>query len=281
MPAARISGLGLTIVLASACSPPAENVVEGSTGTGTGSDSGDTGQAITEAGTGTTTDLPAATDEGSSGAITSTGAIDDGSSGEPAATTGGSTCGTIVYVHFDGITLTEGPDDARTDTTTIADLAIELAPYEGDARAEIFQLAASRFVDFDVCFTDERPADGDYTMAVVTPTNPIAPTTFGLAPTDCGNANPNNILFAFAESEFTPALIGMSIARSLAFTYGLDQHQGSNEDILSLFAFEDSMFVDECVAFSPSTPQCPHDPCRGGDQNGYQELLSRLGPATR
>lgn len=208
-----------------------------------------------------------------------TGSVDESSSGEPSATTGGPSCGTVVYVHFDGITLSEGPDDATTNTTGIASLATDLAPYEGNDRAEIVELAAARFVDFDVCFTDERPTEGDYTMAIVTPTNPLGPGLFGLAPTDCGNATPSNIVFLFSEGLDTE-LMGMSIARSVAISFGLDAHEGDGTELLSTFAASDATLLDECISFGPVSPLCDHDPCRGGDQNSYQELLARLGPAS-
>ena len=83
-------------------------------------------------------------------------------------------------------------------------------------------------------------------------------------------------MFAFSEG-ISAELIGSSLARMLAASFGLDAHTENGADLMSEFFCADATFTDECLSVQPQN--CTHDPCRGGGQNSYQELLARLGPA--
>lgn len=184
----------------------------------------------------------------------------------------------ILYVNFDGVTLEEGDDDARTNTTSIGPLAGDLQPFGGGAQpAEIVDELEVLWGDFDVAITDARPNDGDYTMVVVTPTNPL-PGSLGISPVDCGNANPNNIAFVFtsAAAGQASALIARMISREVAHTFGLDD-VASAADIMNEGLIEiDATFTDVCAPLG-SGVACPSqhaDACPGGGQNSAAELAT-------
>ena len=82
------------------------------------------------------------------------------------------------YVNLDGVIIAPGgwsDDNAQTNTSFITDVpltlpAFEHAPWGGDREAVVAELMAGLnedFAAFQVTFSTERPASGDYTMVVV------------------------------------------------------------------------------------------------------------------
>ena len=69
--------------------------------------------------------------------------------------------------------------------------------------SDVAQEIANDFAPYDVEIVIERPAEGPYTMIVVTPTNNVMDGISGTGPKDCNNSNPNNIGFAYLSSEST------------------------------------------------------------------------------
>jgi hypothetical protein len=191
--------------------------------------------------------------------------------------------GHVVYINFDGPTLTHGFDDARANVTELADLAIELEPFGGSNshKSEIVRRVEELYEDFDVCVTDTRPATGDYTMAVVTPTNPFAGGYHGIAgQVDCLNANPNNIIFAFGSWQSPgTTVIGTVVAKGLGHSYGLHTSAAAS-DVMAYFPGSTSTFKDICFTLDGGW-FCAHEICDSGEQNSWRKLREILGPRRR
>jgi hypothetical protein len=261
------------------CTPPAQDVVRNDT------EADESASTSTATGTLDDTTTSSSMDGSESGSGGEDDDADETTGTQPPEVDCNDFGGHVIYVNFDGPTLTPGEeDDARVDVTVIGDLAIELAPYEAsDAhKLEIVGRVDDLYQDFDVCVTRTRPVTGDYTMAVVTPTNPFGGSVFGIAGPDCGNANPNNIVFAFFEptGRFQASSIGTVIAGNLGHSYGLDQHASDRDDDVMhagnfLYA---SSFKDTCIT-PLHNQQCDHFVCdHPGQQNSWRELLETLGP---
>ncbi|RMG99889.1 MAG: hypothetical protein D6705_01860 [Deltaproteobacteria bacterium] len=193
--------------------------------------------------------------------------------------TGGVACAVTVFVNFDGVTLTEGTDDATTDTSSIADGTF--APYAGTVPAEdVFAAFEAIFAPYPVCATDVRPDEGPYAMVVVTAdTSPYGPGVGELAGIDCGDGNPKSVALVFENGSVdTAAGIAARIAHAFAHTLGLE-HVDEPSDVLNVSS-PGTSFVDACSDLvGPQDPVCgaQHEAfCPPGQQNGHAEL-SALG----
>jgi hypothetical protein len=216
---------------------------------------------------------------------------DDGASSETSSTDSGGTTHSnetdcvVVYVNFDGAVLTAGTrDDARANITQVPNLGIELAPYDGNAMSEILARLELLFEDFDVCITSERPEDGDYTMAIVTPTDPFGGVIHGVASEiDCGNQNPNNIVFGFfGANDLGSVFAAGSLAKSLGHSFGLEEHVQDEEDLMHQSGFGTTAlaFKDTCIELPFDEPSCRHDTCGvANQQSSWQRLRDVLGTA--
>lgn len=200
----------------------------------------------------------------------------------------------VVFVNFDGVTLTAGPtDDARTDTTQLEALATTFAPYgDGEEREAVLQAVRASFAAYDVFVTDVRPDSGDYVMSVTSPTNPLADAPegaiLGLAPLDCDDARTSsNVTFAFhgAGDEFSAAATATTIAQEVAHSFGLEHVDDPRDIMFALNLGGPAQFVDECLPVTPDAEgeiHCKEQhaaQCGESDlQNGHAELLALFGP---
>jgi hypothetical protein len=290
------------LVFVVACFDPSDGAGEGGpSGETTGTSSGGPSSAEPSSDDATS---PSSSEgpEGSSSAATdssgeASGSTTRGLDTTAADTTGDSSTGETppshtVFLNFEGPTLAAGGvDDARTDQTSVDELDIDFQPY-GDAgdQAMLLALVQTDFAAFDVLVTDERPAAGDYTMVVVSPTNPIGSGLLGISSgIDCGNANPNNISFAFfgTGSGRDLQLQANVISGQIGLTVGLERTiDMSQPDLMHQFVDEtDREFLDLCIELrDPPVPVClaEHEAICGagsGRQNAFQELEAIFGPA--
>ena len=193
----------------------------------------------------------------------------------------------MVFLNFDGATLTAGGDSAQDDITQIAELAGEFAPYDGDAsmRTSVIQAVEVDFAEYNIDIVDTRPESGEYAMTLVGPTNPFGGGVLGIAPVDCGNQQTHsNVSFAFTNLTLDPITTASTISHELGHSFGLD-HVNEMLDLLNPSdSGGDPEFLDQCLpltdgAFAACGPvheqHCPGEAA----QNGHQELLSLFGPA--
>ena len=242
---------------------------EGSTGPGA---SGPVDGSGSGGGEGSTSDAPDV-DTTDSGSVTTTGEAES-SSGEPidAAMT--------IFVNFDGAMLTQGADDATIDQASLAGMfeGQAAAPYgEGPKRQEVLDAIAEDWAPFDVAVTDQRPAEGDYAMVVVTPTNPFAPSA-GVALSDCDDQNPNNVglVFASIDDGFPATFTASSVSRIAARGLGLDNVELPG-DMMNSTGVDDGEFIDTCAPLAGAGCLAQHETqCPPGQQNSYAEILARF-----
>lgn len=203
--------------------------------------------------------------------------------------TGGSYSG-VVFVNFDGATLTGGSDDSRDNRTGLSQLVGPFAAYgEGAKREATLQAVREDWAAYNILIVDERPSGGDYTMNMTGPTNPYGGTILGVAPLDCDDASThNNITYAFhsANDSHSASTQATTVSQEVAHSYGLE-HVNNGSDIMNPSnAGGDPSFLDQCI------PIVPHPEfgilCTGqhiascgseSQQNSHAELLTLFGPA--
>jgi hypothetical protein len=153
---------------------------------------------------------------------------------------------------------------------------MKFAPYEdADGQVEIVDHLATTFAPYNVEITTSRPAEGAYTMVVVSPTTGGH---HGVAPLDCLNKNPNDIAFVYnlySSSKWSSsAQIARSAAHELGHSFCLE-HVVSHADIMQWASSGDAFTVSHYDKAHPSG----HDCLDTETQDAPATLLSNLGPA--
>lgn len=191
----------------------------------------------------------------------------------------------VVYVNFEGAELFFGNDDARDDTTVLAEMAGLFPAYGGTSQRDAtLQAVRSDFAAYDVLIVDQRPSSGSYTMAMVGPYD--AGSVLGVAPLDCRDAMPNNVVFAFHGDAdgYTSTAQANTISQEVAHSFGLEHVDDQRDIMYPVSTGGDPAFLDACVDIVPSpeivcgTQHEEH--CPAGQQSSHRELLTRFGPAT-
>jgi hypothetical protein len=134
--------------------------------------------------------------------------------------------------------------------------------------------------------TTTRPAQGPYTMCMTGPANhPFGGSVLGIAPLDCNNYTPNNIVFAFHSASQLGGFLGANtqattISQEVAHAYGLE-HVGSSSDIMNpTNQGGNPSFTDNCIQIVGQQIVCNSQHtqyCNSGAQNSYQELMGMFG----
>ncbi|MEJ7599763.1 MAG: hypothetical protein WKG01_17785 [Kofleriaceae bacterium] len=146
-------------------------------------------------------------------------------------------------------------------------------------RASILAYLRGVFGPYNVQFVEQRPASGNYTMAVMTPDD-LAPhsTISGYSPVDCGNQVRSDIVFLWRveRAEQYPLNIEKHIAHELGHSFGLEHVLGNSSDLM----LQEGR--DIATGFSVSALKADELPsnCAPGatTQNGPARLLANLGP---
>ncbi len=271
----RISGMSCSaclfalILALGACNDPTdigEQETDSDSGTGEpDSTSGGVGPSTSGAASGSSVTTTASA--GSAGSDTSgeeTGQIEppDGSN--------------VIFLNFYGVILFGGTDNAPADTSSA--VSGDLSPYQSPLKiTEIVASVEAAWSGINVVFVTERPADGDFTMVVITPTlsNGYPEGVQGVSGLDCENTNPNSTGVVFTHSSPDAATIAFNISRMLGQTYGLEPVNADSGFMNSDFMLA-TEFTDACNSTFFQPQECPHIGCAGGEQNSYAELVSRL-----
>ncbi len=159
----------------------------------------------------------------------------------------------VVYLNFDGVTLTASAtnDNATTDTSGILSAAIpsgqsrtippfnvnDLASTSGLSRSQIISRVVSDMyashAPYNIEFVTQRPTSGNYSMVVFGGTcQSVAGQggCAGIALLDCGDYMPNNITFAFPYG-LRVADLASTAAQEEAHAFGL-AHTTDTTDIM-------------------------------------------------
>ena len=196
---------------------------------------------------------------------------------------------TVLFLNFDGGELVSGPDDARSNVTTISNMAGPYPAYgSNDAKRQaIIQSVREDWSAYNAVITDQRPSVGDYTMTMIGPGNPDGDSKLGIAVLDCEDAlTRNNIVFAFhsADDSHTATSTATTISQEIGHSLGLE-HVSEPADVMNpTNVGGNPRFRDECIPLSNPTAVCPaqHEAeCGTPDQqNAHLELYRLIGPAT-
>lgn len=208
------------------------------------------------------------------------GALASGAVPAVAATPG------VLVIELDGGEVTLGPDDAAQRTTPIAELVGTFAPYGDDPerREALLQAVRADWAPYDVAVTSSPPAQGDFTMVMVGPSNPFGPAVTGLATLDCDDAlSTRSLAFAFySDDDGVPAHVAATtISQEAAHGLGLEHVDGPGDIMLPVQAQGDASFTDGCLPVSgPVECGSQHlTECGSAElQNAHAELLRRFGP---
>jgi hypothetical protein len=191
-----------------------------------------------------------------------------GASGEAALSDG-----QIVYVAFDGVRVDDCAEPCSDATQNrswaihahFGATSIDFAPYPGEAaRQTVLAGLRAAYAPYRVSFTTERPTDGPYTMVVVSVTG--GP-NHGVAPLDCGNANPSDIAFVYRTALSSPALVAREAAHELGHSFGLG-HVASRADFME-WASSGSRFT-----VAPYDVAHESGKCFDGDEQDAPALLA-------
>ncbi len=160
----------------------------------------------------------------------------------------------LVYLNFDGVTVTStsGGDDSAANQSRILNLGglpagttVTVAPFSlgvlSDAQGMTTVAQVKSFVlaqmeaihePYDLFFTLERPASGNYQMVVIgSDCATIANTSCaGIAILDCSDNNPHNIGYTFPGGRTVDELV-VTTAQEMAHAYGLN-HTTDTADIM-------------------------------------------------
>ena len=280
VPSACLRSLFVSLSIVTACSGNPTSLGEPDTEGGSTSGAVDTGR---DPGATSSTAPTAGGNDGTadSGSNTTSGNPPDPTTGstdtdDPPATTGDPGDAAILYINFEGATLTPGADDSSLDQASIASAfnGAPLAPYgRGPKRAAVLMAITDLWAPFNVFVTDTRPRSGDYAMVVVTPTNPIGGGSAGISGQDCGDQNPRTVGAAFASVNDTLSvdLTANFISHIAAHGYGMDHVDGP--DVMNQTPAENFTFNDQCMPITAPGSCGGHEAfCPPGQQNTFAEL---------
>ncbi len=203
-------------------------------------------------------------------------------------TTRASSDPTVLFLNFDGAELISGPDDARSNVTTITNLSGPYPPYgeNGAKRQAVMQAVREDWSAYNAVITDRRPEGGDYVMTMIGPGNPDNDSKLGIAVLDCGDTRTrNNVVFAFHSSSdsHTATSTATTISQEIGHSVGLEHVDQASDIMNPTNVGGDPAFRDECLPLSQGA-ECPaqHEAeCENPEQqNSHRELYELMGPAT-
>jgi hypothetical protein len=152
---------------------------------------------------------------------------------------------TILYINFDGVTLSSGTDNAPTNVSEIGHPTVpSFAPPTGAkfTRQQGIDSVVDRlrgfYKPFNVQIVTTRPSSGDYTMIAVGGKNTLIPGLTGAAgvsPLDCTNSNLDNVVYDFSEEQPPDygglPQIAITAAHESGHSFGLE-HTDNPSDIM-------------------------------------------------
>jgi hypothetical protein len=189
----------------------------------------------------------------------------------------------LLYLDFDGETVTGRPGCSSTlenCSSVVARMGTAtLTPYRGDV-ARVVADVRRRYAEYNVSVVTQRPQSGTYEMTIVggSPEMVGQPKgKMGVAPADCGDANPNDISFVFTDVVGDdPFTVAAAIAHESGHTRGLD-HVVDNLDTMFPAPRPQSDFTDRVASldFVESPANCTGT----WMQASRRVLLANVGPA--
>lgn len=220
----------------------------------------------------------------------------------------------VIYLDYDGATLTGGYDNATRNVSSIVysinKSSITVPAFDpswystsksrDQVIADITALVRTYYAPFNVDIVTARPTSGDYVMVAVGGLPGLinqpcgqASCVLGLAPLDCQTSSrgiaynsqgDKEVVLAFSDAaqyqrgasyDMKVQIVAVTIAQESAHAYGLG-HVNSSTDIMSPTATGQATgFNNQAVAYADNQ-NCANGQ---GTQNSYQLLMQILGPA--
>ena len=189
---------------------------------------------------------------------------------------------TTLFLNRNGGTYTPGPDDARSNTSSVVSSTTTVPAFDCGTPAwnEVVACVTGLFSPFDVQVIDADPLAAPHVELVVggLPAAVGLPSgVAGVAPFSCA-VIPNAVGFVFSAELgcASPKAICWEVAQQAGATFGLDHAYLCPDPMSSLSGCGDKSFQDAaapCGEFSARA--CT---CGGTTQNSYRTLLTVLGP---
>lgn len=194
----------------------------------------------------------------------------------------------VVYLKrcplFSGCTLKEGPDDSRTDTSSIVDGGSRVLGEfkQGDqVWDDLVACVKTTFAPFDITITDQDPGDVPHWMNVVGGkaadiSSQFGPNTGGLAPFDCGEI-PNAIVYTFDIYGPDAEALCWTSSQEIAHAFGLE-HEFLQKDPLTYLDGDMPKRFRDVDAPCGEYEQNAGCMCGGTTQNTYRTIVEMFGP---
>ncbi|MDX2092750.1 MAG: Ig-like domain-containing protein [Kofleriaceae bacterium] len=195
----------------------------------------------------------------------------------------------VIYLNNckpNGCQITPGNEDSKTNRSTIPSRTSTVQPYaySDDNWNQVVDCVKKTYAPFGVQIVTQRPASGDYHMAIVAgvPQNvQMEQGVGGVSPFTCGYIG-NAISFSFANVYGGNVDdICWTVAQETAHSWGLD-HKFDNRDPMTYLGSGPSRktFQNEggsCGEFSARQCQCQY---AGGKLNSFKEIMETFGSST-
>jgi MYXO-CTERM domain-containing protein len=204
----------------------------------------------------------------------------------PAAATAFTGISHVLYLNkcAGGCTVHPGQDDARSDTSSIADQQRTLPGYSyGDAAwNELVQCVRDTYSPFDIQVVTEDPGTTPHAEVMIgghaLDLNPQLQGAGGVAPfIDCGATQDNVISFVFSEEVGNLNFLCGAVAQESSHVWGLDHELDAKDPMTYLDLGSHKVFQDSDAKCGESTPRDCY--CGGPTQNSKRYLTDTFGPA--
>lgn len=194
---------------------------------------------------------------------------------------------TVLFVNFDGVTLTDKPYSDATKNYSSIGVGGTIPPFAGDAN-KVFDQVVKFFAPFGIDVVRQRPASGDYLMAAVggdqTHLGVGGSWVWGLAPVSCDYQNPRGVAVIFSARiaqknvsgqpyEYT---VASTTAHEVAHLLGM-VHVVDACDLLSITRHIDCKNGHSFRDAALPLVGAPYQTCNRSSQNSFQLLGQRLG----
>src|SRR5262245_33409850 len=193
----------------------------------------------------------------------------------------------VIYLNNckSGCTMHPGFDDAKTNTSSIPNQTSTMTPwgYSDALWQQLVNCVRADYAPFNVQIVTERPASGDYHMAIVagSPQNVQMPQGVGgVSPFTCDYI-PNSISYTFANVYGgVPEQVCWTFAQQTAHSLGLD-HKFDNRDPMTYLqtgpahkAYQNQ--AGSCGEYSARTCMCTY-PTGNTQMNSYALIMDTFG----
>lgn len=194
----------------------------------------------------------------------------------------------IIYLNKNGVTLSPGNNDSRTNRSTIVTQTTAIPAWNVSAAnwQSVVSCMRDLFARFDVQIVDTDPGNVPHMEAVFggTPTQVgMSPNVAGVSPftLDCSVIE-NSVVFTFTGAfNFTPREACEIMAQEVAHSYGLDHELLASDPMTYLQYNGNRQFQDQTASCGESSPRVcgiNGSQCRP-NQNSVALLKERLGIA--